>query len=599
MGLFLLLSSFTAQAQDQSLDIEQFRPASDHYGYYQTHSADTLGHLQVGVGIWGNYANDPLVLRGPDGERVGLLSDGTGGPIESRFTGNAQLGMGITNFASISADLPIVLWQQGYDISSLNTNSQPPAIQASGLGDLRVVPKIAPLSRAQQPLGMALVVPVTIPTGGSEGFLGEGSVTATPTLALEFSDAGIWSRSYTWRTAVNLGYLVRQGDRARDVQVPNAMVYSAAVGFRPSEPIELILDVHGQRYGTSLAQNPLELNLGIKALIGQWISLNAGFGVGIIPGLGTPDYRGILGLTVAPSFDPDARDSDKDSVPDGMDRCPKHAEDLDGWQDQDGCPESDNDSDGIEDMVDRCPDDPEDDDGFMDNDGCPEDDNDKDEIPDTQDRCPDDAETVNGFEDEDGCPDNDPDMDTDGDGFSDGLDRCPYDAEDVDGFEDNDGCPDQDNDRDGIFDMEDACPDVRETFNGNQDEDGCPDEGRVELTAAKIEIYERVYFETGKATIKQESYGLLNEVAAVMKGNPQLLLIRIEGHTDSDGNELSNLKLSQARAEAVRSYLVKQGVSADRLVAVGFGEGMALESNDTAAGKANNRRVEFLIAKQE
>lgn len=597
MNLFLLLS-FSAHAQDQSLDIEQFRPAPDHYGYYQTHSADTLGHLQVGVGIWGNYANDPLVMRGPDGERVYLLEDGTGSPIEGRFTGNAQLGMGITEYASISADLPIVLWQQGYDISTLNGTSQPASVKASGIGDVRVVPKITPMS-SSAPLGLAVLVPVSIPTGGSEGFLGEGALTATPTLAVEFSDGGIWSRSYTWRAAANLGYLVRQGDRVRDVQVPNAMVYSAAVGFRPSEPIELIADLHGQTYGSSLAQNPLELNLGVKALIGPWVALNAGFGVGILPGLGTPDYRGIIGLSAAPSFNPDARDTDGDSVPDGMDRCPKHAEDLDGWQDEDGCPESDNDSDGIEDLVDRCPDDPEDDDGFMDNDGCPEDDNDKDEILDIDDRCPDEAETVNGFEDEDGCPDDDPSTDSDNDGFADGVDRCPYDAEDMDDFEDDDGCPDEDNDRDGIFDIEDACPDVRETFNGNEDEDGCPDEGRVELKADKIEIYDKVYFETGKATIKQESFGLLDEVAAVMKGNPQLLLVRIEGHTDSDGNELSNLKLSQARAEAVRTYLINQGVAADRLVAVGFGEAMPVESNATADGKANNRRVEFLIAKQE
>ena len=363
--MLITLLMGAATAQDGSLDIDQFKPASDHYGYTTTHSAETLGHLQLGVGIWANYANDPLVLRDSAGNRVGMLPDGSGSPIEGRFAGNAQLGIGITNFASISADLPIVLWQEGYEISGLNGLQDPTSIKSSGLGDLRIVPKIAPLDRAEQPLGVALVVPVTVPTGATEGFLGEGGVTATPTVAVEFSDAAIWDRSYTWRAAVNLGYLIRQGDRMRDVEVPSALVYSAAVGFRPSEPLELVADLHGQSYGSALVQNPLELDLGVKVLPGRWIALNAGFGLGLIPGLGAPDYRGYLGLSAAPSFDPNARDSDSDGVPDGVDRCPKHPEDLDGWQDEDGCPESDNDSDGIEDLVDRCPNDPEDDDGFM------------------------------------------------------------------------------------------------------------------------------------------------------------------------------------------------------------------------------------------
>jgi OOP family OmpA-OmpF porin len=98
-------------------------------------------------------------------------------------------------------------------------------------------------------------------------------------------------------------------------------------------------------------------------------------------------------------------DADGDAVKDADDRCPASAEDQDGFQDGDGCPESDNDLDGVDDPVDLCPDQPEDQDGWLDEDGCPDPDNDGDLIADLEDGCPDQAETPNGFEDGDGCPD--------------------------------------------------------------------------------------------------------------------------------------------------------------------------------------------------
>lgn len=99
------------------------------------------------------------------------------------------------------------------------------------------------------------------------------------------------------------------------------------------------------------------------------------------------------------------RDSDGDGIFDSDDLCPKLAEDFDGFQDEDGCPEPDNDKDGIMDKVDKCPNNAEDIDGFKDKDGCPDPDNDNDGIPDISDKCPNDPETINGWEDQDGCPD--------------------------------------------------------------------------------------------------------------------------------------------------------------------------------------------------
>ena len=179
-------------------------------------------------------------------------------------------------------------------------------------------------------------------------------------------------------------------------------------------------------------------------------------------------------VQIAPVFRAlDPSDADGDGITDRNDKCPNAAEDKDGFEDEDGCPDPDNDKDGRLDAADRCPLDAEDLDGFEDGDGCPDLDNDKDGIPDTADKCPNEPETKNGLKDDDGCPD---DLDTDKDGVGDSKDKCPDKLENMNGFEDDDGCPDAgDRDKDGIGDDKDKCPTKPETKNGYKDTDGCPD----------------------------------------------------------------------------------------------------------------------------
>jgi outer membrane protein OmpA-like peptidoglycan-associated protein len=246
----------------------------------------------------------------------------------------------------------------------------------------------------------------------------------------------------------------------------------------------------------------------------------------------------------------------------------------------------DTDGDGLMDDVDKCPRDPEDKDGFQDEDGCPDPDNDGDGIPDTADKCPNDPEDHDGFQDEDGCPD----PDNDGDGIPDVRDQCPNEPEDKDGFQDEDGCPDPDNDRDGILDADDKCPLVP-----GVPPDGCPKKyNLVVVTENKIELKQTVFFDFNKATIKAVSFPLLNDVAQAMKDNPQIK-VEIQGHTDSVGNDDYNLKLSQNRAESVKRYLVGKAIADDRMVAKGYGETLPIADNRTATGRAQNRRVEFII----
>ena len=250
----------------------------------------------------------------------------------------------------------------------------------------------------------------------------------------------------------------------------------------------------------------------------------------------------------------------------------------------------DADGDGILDNVDKCPTAPEDRDGFQDADGCPDPDNDADGIPDKTDKCPNEAEDKDNFEDADGCPD----PDNDADGIADKADKCPNEPEDKDNFEDADGCPDPDNDKDGVPDEKDKCPNDA----GPPDNDGCPKKyEHIVVTQEKIELKQKIFFDTNKARIQPRSYSLLDEIAQVLRSRPSMT-VHIEEHTDSRGKRAHNMQLSQARAESVRQHLVGLGIDQSRLQAQGYGPDQPIETNKTAAGREKNRRVEFFITQQ-
>jgi OOP family OmpA-OmpF porin len=283
----------------------------------------------------------------------------------------------------------------------------------------------------------------------------------------------------------------------------------------------------------------------------------------------------------------------------------------------------DKDGDGYDDAVDKCPENPEDFDSFEDDNGCPDEDNDGDKVLDaaqlvdgqwvSDDKkgeldCRNEAEDVDQFEDEDGCPD----PDNDGDAILDGPDECDNDPEDVDNFKDEDGCPEADNDEDKLCDpwvagssqaekyqdqckSTDKCPDQPEDYDGDQDDDGCPDL-KAQFDGCSVKIKDKVFFKFNKWDIDPRSFELLDDVATVMNQVPEELHFRIEGHTDSKGSNKSNKKLSQRRADSVRTYLIGKGVSPVRLEGVGFGEERPIDSNRTAEGRAANRRVEFNVS---
>ncbi|HJW29725.1 MAG TPA: thrombospondin type 3 repeat-containing protein [Saprospiraceae bacterium] len=257
-------------------------------------------------------------------------------------------------------------------------------------------------------------------------------------------------------------------------------------------------------------------------------------------------------------------DKDGDGVQDSKDDCP----DVAGLIEMHGCPDTD--GDGVSDNMDECPSVA----GPASNKGCPvvvNKDSDGDGIMDDADHCP----QVAGLAKFAGCPD------TDGDGIEDAMDKCPT----VAGLAVFAGCPDTDGD--GIEDPKDKCPNTYGPISNH----GCPvieEKDKETLTFAM----KAVQFELGKATLKPESFSVLNQILNIMKKYPDYKL-SIEGHTDNTGSADVNQKLSESRAKACYDYLAQKGIPANRLAYKGFGQTRPIADNSTYSGRTLNRRVEF------
>ncbi len=246
----------------------------------------------------------------------------------------------------------------------------------------------------------------------------------------------------------------------------------------------------------------------------------------------------------------------------------------------------DRDGDGYLDPDDQCPDQPENFNGFQDQDGCPDDpDSDGDGIADSRDGCPLDPEDRDSYLDDDGCPEGD----NDADGIADAVDNCRNEPEDPDGYNDQDGCPDTDNDQDTVVDTTDRCPNEA----GPVDNQGCPPVfTHIQVTQHGVRF--RVEFDFDRATLRPTAAVTLDEVVAFLNQQQnRALRYEVGGHTSSEGGRIHNQRLSAARAETVRRYLMDHGIDGTRMTSRGYGPGQPIESNRTDAGRQMNRRVEL------
>jgi len=548
-----------AQTGDSEFPAERFRLSTDAEGVLDVEWAAVGEHLHWEIAAWFGYADDPLVVsRVVDGDR-----ERAGSLVSSRVGGEVLASLALWDRFQLGIVVPFVLSQDSDDaIDGVPLM----ALGDTAVGNVRIVPKLALLDEKRHGIGLALSGGVTIPTGNSDDYVGDGSVGLEPELLI--------GRHFgPMRLGANLGYRVRSGAELANLEIDDEIFWHIGAGYRigahdRSAPFEITASLSGATAANDLFGAPerdhVEALGGAAARFGP-VVLFAAAGVGLQEGFGTPDWRVLGGFRFSPLPPPPPKkapkkkkkaaaptDADGDGIPSDRDQCPEQPETFNNWQDEDGCPDEvpDTDGDGIADDADGCIEAPEDKDDFEDADGCP-------------------------------------DPDNDGDGVADVSDQCPLEPGPIE----NRGCPDTDRDGDGVVDRLDNCPDEP----GSAKNQGCKKKQLVVISDSQLEILDKVFFRVNKATIRPRSFPLLNNVADVLNAHTEIESVRVEGHTDSQGDDDYNLDLSQRRAEAVVDYLVGRGVARERLEPVGFGETRPIDRNNTKAGRAANRRVEFQI----
>jgi outer membrane protein OmpA-like peptidoglycan-associated protein len=606
----LLSLAAPAAAQDAipatnggGFDLRLFRPAVDSKGQFTVNGTDILGAGDLSFGFVGDFGLGLLRAGSPDDRAL----------VDSYISGALQANVGIANLLVIGAQLPIQLVSgPGRPLGSAGDSAHPfngigrnlynpsnTGLNYQGLGDITVHAKLRWLRAEYFPVGLAIIVQGGFnPQAGWRNFAGEPSGFVWPSAALE------WRPARRWRVDLNLGARIpfAGGSEIRRQNGPGttygpSLTYGAGVSWRAIDVLDLVAETYGQAYLTGLgdvpASLPMEGVLGAKVFVQRNSYLMFGAGTRLVPGgFAAADFRAFVGII----FEPSIGDTDGDGYRDDVDQCITDPEDFDNFQDDDGCSDPDNDRDGLLDVDDQCPIIPEDRDGDQDQDGCPEgqeSDRDGDGILDQADRCADEPEDRDGFQDQDGCPD----PDNDEDQILDTIDNCPNDAEDRDDWEDDDGCPDPDNDHDNILDTVDQCRNDPEVLNGVEDDDGCPDTGSLVIIGTRIELREQIQFETDSAEIRPISFPIVEQMANLLRRNPQIELLEIEGHTDERGDDEHNLRLSADRANSVMQALIQRGIAPNRLVAAGYGEYCPQDPGHNPRAWERNRRVQFLIVR--
>jgi len=414
------------------------------------------------------------------------------------------------------------------------------------LSDLRLGIKGRILGGNGRGFGLALSADLTFPTATKDLYIGDELVTGTPQVILDWQGRG-------WTIAWNLGVRLK---KPVDFILNGASVHTAGhqvmLGAGLVAPLLCgrLEGIGTLEFRTSLTRpfrsdydNQLDLMAGLRGRFAGLV-LTAAAGGGPLKGFGSPVVRGVVQVGY------EGKTLDCGCAP---------------------TPPPDRDGDGLPDAEDQCPDQP----GPRDTAGCP--DRDGDGIPDGEDRCPEEP----GPKALRGCPDRDRD------GIADRDDACP----DSPGEARFQGCPDSDGD--GIPDPKDACP--SEPAPGTPD--GCPP--KAVQQGDRIELLEPVFFEFDSVEFRPGSERILQHVARILAAHPQIRKVRIEGHTDDSGTERHNRNLSERRAEAVRRFLLGQGIPPEMLETRGYGLSRPMVPNTSEENRQRNRRVEFLILEQE
>ncbi len=561
LGVGLVLVPGLARAQ-RSVTLDQFHPAETAADGFALSRPDDGGHLRVGARLSLDYGYDALVFQPADTSR------GEVEVVRNQFAAHLGVHLGLWDRLVVFAGMPFNAMMEG--ARAMSGLAYAPA-DGPGIGDASLGARVRLFGERSEAFALALQTTFTLPTAqwsnGAQRYSGERGGTLVPELIGEV-------RFFGFRITADVGARLRFVDEAGldTVAVGHELVWGAGltIPIVDREANGVGLTAHLESYGATTfatfgarGSSPVEgiLGLRVEPICGLVVGLAAG--TGLTRGYGAPDARGLLTLGFADSHCRAAPSPVPVAVP------------------------VDTDGDGLDDERDRCPAEPEDADTIEDGDGCPDLDDDRDGVPDASDGAPLDPEDRDGFADEDGVPD----LDNDQDGVLDARDACAVTPEDLDGFDDGDGCPDADNDGDGVLDGDDHCP----LEPGTAEAHGCGSGPRIDASTGTIHFVDRIEFSTSRDRIVERSFPILEQIAALLAANSQVLRVRIEGHTDDRGRDGANLDLSRRRARSVVRWLVAHGIDGGRLEAWGCGELHPIATNGTREGRQDNRRVELHV----
>jgi len=542
----LTTAGASAQTTATGFALDQFSPSERGSEWFAEDSLDLRGDPGAAIGIVGELGIRPLVIYNPDGSTRAI-------PVHQQLILHPGASVTLFERLRLGLDVPVAVYQAGTSGTVDGVNY--PAVTSGGVGDLRISADVRLFGTYGDPFTLAAGAQLFIPSGNSDEYLGDNSFHAVLPRALVAGQIG-W-----FEYAAHLGFHYRGlNTTVAGVSVGSDFLFGASAGVRA---LDGKLIVGPELYGSTgvtgsvfaTQTTPVELLLGGHYLIGSSVRVGAGVAPGLTRAYGEPSVRYLASVE---------------------------------WVSSPAAPPSDRDHDGILDEDDACPDVPGVKTGDPKTNGCPPSDRDHDGVLDDDDACPD----VPGVKTEDpktnGCP-----PDRDHDGILDADDACP----DVPGVKTSDpktnGCPpDPDRDKDGIPNEQDACPDAPGPRNADPKRNGCP---AAAVVGKQIVILDQVKFATGSAAILPVSNGILNAVLDVLKQHPEIKHLRVEGHTDNVGAAAMNKGLSSRRAASVATWLIQHGIDSGRMASEGFGMERPIDSNDTAAGRQNNRRVEFHI----
>lgn len=605
------------------MNTQLFRPSFDSRTTLWAESAGEIGNDGLAARAFVGYLRDPLVYVVDDGTRYALLQDAL----------QLQL-LAAYRFDRFRLGVDVPVWM-------LTTSDV--AGGGAGMGDLSVDGRATLVDYTKLPLGLAITGRLTLPTATTDVPLGHAGVGGQIGLLAS-------ARVNDLEIHANLGQRFLPTAPLEDASFGDEFYWTLGGGYPITDGLGVSMDVAGTVNYAALRTNgstvPAEVLLGGWGRVSNELVVRGGVGRGVTPGIGAPAARALLALSYEPRAD---RDSDGDGLVDSVDQCPHEPEDFDEFEDHDGCPDLDNDGDGIVDVEDACPNDPEDFDGYDDEDGCPDPSREitirvvneqNEDIPDADVKLTGRLTEVAGsgrvladlHDGEYGIFATAPDylagelriqvpLQKDDEVLVQLLPAAKVGTLELE-VQDPEGKPVTTaswmvGDRPGpelvdgrgttqvlagehmVVVRARGFGPARLALNVKKDETVHTvvmlQPAKVKVTREQININETIFFETGKAVIKPESFRLLNEVAQILLDNPDIERVRVEGHTDIRGGKAFNQKLSENRAASVVDYLVKQGVERTRLISEGFGPSRPLDDRNVPEAWEKNRRVDFFI----